>query len=91
MAADPTYATAHASTRRDASYRASCFNKPRERTGYWARNRIVTNEEKYEYEMVWVEDKMSALCRQIDSLPECTGCSAPKDTEYITRMSAASN
>lgn len=35
---------------------------------------------------VWVEHTMSTKCRQVATLPECEGCTAEKDVEYIERM-----
>lgn len=67
---------------RSSEHRASCHNKPRERSGYWARNGWGWLGPKW----VWIKDTSSVNCRQITELPECQGCTAPKDHEYIIKM-----
>ena len=34
----------------------------------------------------YIDNAMSPNCRQIDPLPECEGCTAEKDNEYIEKM-----
>jgi hypothetical protein len=36
--------------------------------------------------MTWTPHTLSTDCRQTTELPECLGCLAPKDWEYINRM-----
>jgi hypothetical protein len=37
---------------------------------------------------VGIPHTMSHLCRQIHPLPECEGCTAEKDMDYINKMRA---
>lgn len=72
---------------RVGEYRASCFNRTGFEEGYWAKDGITINGyNEGSYRMVWISHTMSTKCRQIVKLPECECCKAPKDVEYIERM-----
>lgn len=72
---------------RNADYHPWCYNKPRTRTSYWVRNGwLDVGTEHSSPCWVLVEDTSSVNCRQILDLPECSGCTAEKDHEYINKM-----
>lgn len=63
--------------------RPGCYDKPRECTGYLAKNGVSSDGR---FKFIWIAHTMSVKCRQMDNLPECEGCMAEKDHEYIERM-----
>jgi hypothetical protein len=73
---------AHPSTVRTA-YRAGCHSRKGFVKGYMA-------QDGWNYDgtrrMKVVPHTMSIACRQILPLPECEGCTAEKDHEYIEKM-----
>lgn len=79
----------HASGRIGPGHRAKCHGRTGMADGYWARGGMLLGPSGTPtgvYSMVWVDHTMSTQCRQILDLPECEGCTAPKDVEYIKRM-----
>ena len=73
-----------------STYRAGCYNRkevPLD-SGFWVQDGWITTDsgQPYQAKFVWVSFKMSTKCRQINVLPECEGCTAPKDKEYLERM-----
>lgn len=78
----------HPTTVRSADHRASCFNQPRPTgdSGYWTQDGWEIGINNTHPHMVWVPFTMSRGCRQLLPLPECEGCDAEKDMEYIERM-----
>ena len=54
--------------------------------GYYAETRVYTPDGMFSKKLVWIPHNMSTKCRQINNLPECEGCTAEKDVEYIERM-----
>lgn len=73
---------AHPSTVRTA-YRAGCHSRKGFVKGYMAQDGWWENGKR---RMVFVPNTMSRACRQIHPLPECEGCTAEKDHEYIEKM-----
>jgi hypothetical protein len=76
----------HAHGQRPAVHRAGCWNKPRTVPP----PRIVDDAIMLPDRVIRIKTEiphaMSHLCRQISPLPECEGCTAEKDHEYINRM-----
>lgn len=68
---------------RSSDHRASCFDKPRVREDCWVQDGWFPDGRRF---MVRIEDTGSFGCRQILDLPECAGCTAEKDLEYINKM-----
>lgn len=56
--------------------------------GYFVLTRHYFEDGRYELRNEFVPDNLSEHCRQINLLPECVGCKATKDVEYIDRMKA---
>lgn len=80
----------HNSTKRIIP-RAGCHSRAPLQDGYWARDGYTWEgvddfNPVAAMRYVWVVNTHSKLCRQIYDLPECAGCKAPKDHEYIERM-----
>lgn len=74
---------------RTVDHRATCYNKPRERGGYWAKDGLRLDHSAGTigvYNVVWVVDTSSVNCRQMLDLPECVGCTVEKDHDYINKM-----
>ena len=69
---------------------AGCHSKSREVSGYWAQDGFSLHgrsENKYGITLFkFIPHQMSKLCRQIMDLPECAGCVAEKDVDYINKM-----
>lgn len=64
---------------------AGCHSKNMTEDGYYVAVRQYTPSGEYYMKLQWVEHKMSRKCRQTLHLPECEGCTAEKDVEYIER------
>jgi len=77
---------------RPAGHKAGCHNRTGLTRGYWARDGLdmqtdVESGVTYAIQkMTWTPHTLSTDCRQTTELPECLGCLAPKDWEYINRM-----
>jgi len=76
----------HAHGQRPAGHRAGCWNKPR----ILPPDRIVDDAIMLPDRVIRghtvIPHDMSYLCRQIHPLPECEGCTAEKDMDYIEKM-----
>lgn len=57
--------------------RAGCYNRTGFAPGRWVMDGTLKR---------WLPHTASKKCRQILALPECEGCVAPKDHEYIEKM-----
>lgn len=77
----------HESVKRDRPS-AGCFNRTGLAAGRWMQDGWIDGPSGKPYmpNWVWREHTMSTACRQIHDLPECEGCTAPKDVEYIEKM-----
>lgn len=73
---------------RHTKHPAGCYNSGPPDDGYYAKDRKYTSDGRWFNELVWIPHKMSTKCRQTLQLPECDGCTAEKDVEYIERMTA---
>ena len=71
----------------DASYRAGCWSGSPALDGYWAQDgMMLMNDNNVTFgirRMVWIENRLSRMCRQTLLLAECKGCLYPKDKEYL--------
>ena len=77
----------HPSTVINSSHRPGCYNKSRERTGYWVQDGWDHSHWPVSTPMwVFIKDTGSLGCRQIVDLPECSGCTSQKDHAYIEKM-----
>ena len=72
------------------TYRAGCLHRGPPAAGYWAHDgwMVTALGQPYQARFAWVPFTMSTKCRQIVELPECSGCTAEKDAEYIQRMTS---
>lgn len=79
----------HDRVKRTADHHPACYNKEEVHVlaGYWALNGWEEAESGLlRMTRTWVPHTMSRKCRQILDLPECSGCTAEKDHEYISKM-----
>lgn len=76
----------HPHGQRKEGYRAGCYNRAGYAEGYWAFNREYVKDVIPVDVLVWIPNNHSKMCRQINDLPECKGCNAVKDVDYITKM-----
>jgi len=76
--------------KRAEGHRAGCYNRTGFNPGFWAQDGWEEDSGSLmaHPHWVWVPYIMSTKCRQINDLPECEGCTAEKDVEYITKMKA---
>ncbi len=65
---------------------AGCRDRVQMEDGYYVLVRDYLHDGRYEFKDQWIPHTMSTQCRQINNLPECEGCTAEKDVEYIERM-----
>lgn len=65
---------------------SGCFNRRWMQDSYFVLVRKYDDLGRYKLVSQKVEHTMSTKCRQINNLPECEGCTAEKDVEYIERM-----
>jgi hypothetical protein len=70
---------------RPAGHKAGCYNRGPFSPGYYATNRSYEGKH-WRLVAVWVPHRLSTECRQDGALPECNGCTAPKDHKYINQM-----
>ena len=75
----------HESTQHDKPP-SGCYNRTGMKNAYFMLQRYYNPDGSYELGGVWVMHNMSKTCRQVNDLPECVGCVAGKDTDYIRRM-----
>lgn len=67
---------------------AGCHNRKPFAAGYYAKDGwdvdpvTKTGVQRF----IWIPHGNSTKCRQRARLPECAGCTAPKDVDYLTRM-----
>lgn len=79
----------HPKTKHDRPM-AGCYNAGPPRAGYWVlTRRWCPVDEAYDLAPEFVEHRMSTKCRQTLQLPECEGCTADKDVEYIEKWKEA--
>lgn len=69
-----------------AGHRAGCWSKPRILPPDRIVDDAIMRPERVIRTYAVVPHAMSYLCRQIHPLPECAGCTAEKDVEYIEKM-----
>lgn len=65
------------------NYKAGCFNGQPPTTRYLVQNGWNSDGTR---RMLLIENTASKQCRQMLDLPECEGCTYPKDHEYINKM-----
>lgn len=67
---------------------AGCYSRRdfSRKDGYWHYGRTYFPDGNFMMEYTFVIDEMSRKCRQIANLPECEGCTAEKDMEYLEQM-----
>lgn len=65
---------------------AGCYSRMQMEDGYYVLVRDYLHDGRYEFRDQWIPHTMSTQCRQISNLPECEGCTAEKDVEYLEQM-----
>lgn len=63
--------------------RAGCFDRQPFSEVRWVQDGWLTDGGRF---LIKLHHTASTKCRQILDLPECEGCSAEKDHEYINKM-----
>jgi hypothetical protein len=78
----------HKHGKRQSGHRAGCWNKPRTVPPARICDDAIMLPGRVIRINVGIPHTMSHLCRQIHPLPECEGCTAEKDMDYINKMRA---
>lgn len=78
----------HKHGKRQSGHRAGCWNKPRTVPQARICDDAIMLPGRVIRINVGIPHTMSHLCRQIHPLPECEGCTAEKDMDYINKMRA---
>lgn len=76
----------HAHGQRPAGHRAGCWNVPRTLPPTRTVGDAIMLPDRVIRTHTEIPHTMSHLCRQIHPLPECEGCTAEKDMDYIEKM-----
>ena len=64
---------------------AGCYSRQDFKPAYFVIERYYFDDGTYEMRGTWIPHMMSTRCRQDMPLPECEGCTADKDVEYLEK------